>query len=229
MELRSLGPTAAETVARRLVATGELLDVDPAAALAHAVAARKMAPRIAAVREAVGLAAYHAGDWQQAIAELRAYHRMAGRQTHIAVVADCERALGKPERAIDTFRRTGRAEVGTAAWIELLIVASGARRDMGQAEASAAMLQIPELDGTGTEPWRVRLSYAYADALAGADRVDEARVWFDRTVTLDPSGETDAADRLLELDGILLEGDEEFEESPDESDGPENGPNGNRG
>ena len=39
------------------------------------------------------LAAYAAGDWTTAIAELRTYHRMTGRQTHLAELADCERAL----------------------------------------------------------------------------------------------------------------------------------------
>jgi tetratricopeptide (TPR) repeat protein len=184
-ELRSLGKTASESVARRLVATGELLDVEPREALAHALVARRQASRIAAVREAVGIAAYHAGEWQLAIAELRAYHRMAGRQTHIAVLADCERALGRPERAIDMFRHAERKELGLAEWIELLIVASGARRDMGQVDASVTMLQVPELQSTGREPWLLRLVYAYAEALLAAGREEEAATWFERTVALD--------------------------------------------
>ncbi|GAB3959067.1 hypothetical protein GCM10027614_77830 [Micromonospora vulcania] len=49
-------------MARHLVATGQLIDEDPAEALAHALAARRLASRISAVREAVGLAAYHAGS-----------------------------------------------------------------------------------------------------------------------------------------------------------------------
>ena len=82
-ELLSLTKAVAESVARHLVATGKLLDEEPAEALAHALAARRLASRIAVVREAVGLAAYHAGEWQTAIAELRTYHRMSGRQTHL--------------------------------------------------------------------------------------------------------------------------------------------------
>lgn len=206
-ELRSLGKTASESVARRLVAAGELLDVDPREALAHALVARRQASRIAAVREAVGIAAYHAGEWQLAIAELRAYHRMAGRQTHIAVLADCERALGRPERAIDMFRHADRKELDVAEWVELLIVASGARRDMGQIDASVTMLQVPELESAQREPWRLRLVYAYAEALLAAGREEEAATWFERTVALDADGETAAADRLLELQGIEIEGD----------------------
>src|SRR5262249_8549870 len=42
-ELRGMARSIADTVARRLVATGRLLDDDPETALAHAVAARRLA------------------------------------------------------------------------------------------------------------------------------------------------------------------------------------------
>ncbi|MFG2011560.1 tetratricopeptide repeat protein [Micromonospora sp. NPDC048868] len=209
----SLAKPVAETVARHLVATGQLIDEDPAEALAHALAARRLASRIAAVREAVGLAAYHAGEWQTAIAELRTYHRMSGLQSHLAVLADCERALGRPERAIDLFRGADREKLDQAVATELLIVAAGARGDLGQKDAAVAMLQVPELTSETAEPWTARLRYAYADALLAVGRRDEAREWFSRAADVDTEGETDAAERLLELDGVVIEGDEEDEES----------------
>ncbi|WP_446213972.1 tetratricopeptide repeat protein [Micromonospora sp. IBSANI012] len=206
----------AETVARHLVATGQLIDEDPAEALAHAMAARRLASRISAVREAVGLAAYHAGEWQTAIAELRTYHRMTGLQSHLAVLADCERALGRPERAIDLFRGADREKLDQAVAIELLIVAAGARGDLGQKDAAVAMLQVPELTTDSTDPWTARLRYAYADALLAVGRREEAREWFSRAADVDTDGETDAAERLLELDGVLIEGDEEDDEPAEE-------------
>ncbi|MFI7650843.1 Replicase polyprotein 1ab [Micromonospora sp. NPDC049460] len=209
----SLAKPVAETVARHLVATGQLIDEDPAKALAHALAARRLASRIAAVREAVGLAAYHAGEWQTAIAELRTYHRMTGLQSHLAVLADCERALGRAERAIDLFRGADREKLDQAVAIELLIVAAGARGDLGQKDAAVAMLQVPELTVEAAEPWTARLRYAYADALLAVGRREEAREWFSRAADVDTEGETDAAERLLELDGVVIEGDEEDEES----------------
>ena len=202
------------------MATGKLLDEEPAEALAHALAARRLASRIAVVREAVGLAAYHAGEWQTAIAELRTYHRMSGRQTHLAVLADCERALGRPERAIDLFRGADRDALDQATAIELLIVAAGARGDMGQTDAAAAMLQVRELTSESTEPWTARLRYAYADALLAAGRREEAREWFSRAADIDETGETDAAERVLELDGVVIEGDDEIEEESAEEDTP---------
>ncbi|WP_243706283.1 lipopolysaccharide assembly protein LapB [Micromonospora sp. KC721] len=206
----------AETVARHLVATGQLIDEDPAEALAHAMAARRLAARISAVREAVGLAAYHAGEWQTALAELRTYHRMTGLQSHLAVLADCERALGRPERAIDLFRGADRAKLDPAMGIELLIVAAGARGDLGQKEAAVAMLQVPELTADAAEPWTARLRYAYADALLAVGRREEAREWFSRAADVDADGQTDAAERLLELDGVVIEGDEDDDETAEE-------------
>ncbi|WP_239314145.1 Replicase polyprotein 1ab [Plantactinospora mayteni] len=214
----SLAKPVAETVARHLVATGALIDDDPNLALEHALAARRLAARIAAVREAVGLAAYRAGEWQTAIAELRTYHRMSGRQTHLAVLADCERALGRPERAIDLYRGADRESLDQSGAVELLIVAAGARADMGQGDAAVAMLQVRELTATPAEPWTARLRYAYADALLGVERREEAREWFARAAEVDEFGETDAAERLLELDGVVLEGDEDEDEDDDVTD-----------
>jgi len=207
-ELLSLARPVADSVARHLVAAGQLIDEDPEEAMAHALAARRLASRIAVVREAVGLAAYAAGEWQTAIAELRTYHRMSGKQTHLAVLADCERALGRPERAVDIFRAADKVALGSAEAIELLIVAAGARGDMGQKDAAVAMLQVRELAGEADEPWAARLRYAYADALLSVGRREEAREWFARSAEADPEGTTDAAERLLELDGVVMSGDE---------------------
>ncbi|MEU3457244.1 Replicase polyprotein 1ab [Micromonospora sp. NPDC006766] len=211
----SLAKPVAETVARHLVATGLLIDEHPAEALAHALAARRLAARIAAVREAVGLAAYHAGEWQTGIAELRTYHRMTGFQSHLAVLADCERALGRPERAVDLFRGADREKLDQPVAIELLIVAAGARGDLGQKDAAVAMLQVPELTTDSSEPWAARLRYAYADALLAVGRRAEAREWFSRAADVDAEGETDAAERLLELDGVVIEGDDEEDDDLD--------------
>jgi glycerol-1-phosphatase len=214
-ELRSLSRPAAESVARHLVAAGQLIDDDPEQALAHAIAARRQASRIAVVREAVGLAAYRAGDWQTAIAELRTYHRMSGLRTHLAVLADCERALGRPARAIDIYRSVEPGELPPAEMIELLIVAAGARGDLGQRDAAAAMLQVQELDSA--EPWVARLRYAYADALLAAGREAEAREWFARAAAADDDVETDAAERLLVLDGVVLDLAEPDQDEPAEA------------
>jgi hypothetical protein len=135
-DLRGLQKDTAERVARHLVAAGSLVDVDPELALAHARYARSRASRIAVVREAAGIAAYHAGEWSEALGELRAARRMGGGPGHLAVMADIERALGRPERALDLTRGPEAAELDRAERIELAIVAAGARRDLGELDAA---------------------------------------------------------------------------------------------
>jgi len=198
-DLLSLDKTNAGVVAQHLVMAGLLVDEDPARALAHARAARGRAGRVAVVREAAGIAAYHAGEWAEAISELRAARRMAGGPGLVAVLADCERALGRPERALELARSPeGRSLTGEDAE-ELRMVAAGARRDLGQFDAAVVLLQTPELDPTRMGTAAARLFYAYADALLAANRSDDALRWFLIAAGADEDGETDAEERAVAL------------------------------
>ena len=131
-DLRGLSKEGAAWVAGHLVAAGTLADDDPQTAWWHARAARARGGRIAVVRETVGLVAYRAGEWAEAIGELRAARRMGGGPGHLAVLADCERALGHPEKAIELARSEQAAELDDEARIELATVVAGARADLGQ-------------------------------------------------------------------------------------------------
>ncbi|TWF80229.1 hypothetical protein FHX44_116171 [Pseudonocardia hierapolitana] len=208
-DLRGLQRDTADAVARHLVAAGRLVDEDPQLALEHARFARARASRIAVVREAAGIAAYHAGEWAEALGELRAARRMGGGPGHLAVMADIERALGRPERALELSRGPEVRELGRAESIELAIVAAGARRDLGELDAAVVSLQIPELDPARREPWSARLFYAYADNLLAAGRDADALQWFVHAADVDEDGETDAAQRIAELTGESLP-EEEF-------------------
>jgi tetratricopeptide (TPR) repeat protein len=189
----------AEIIGRHLAAAGMLMDDDPELALQHARYARSKAARVALVREAVGLTAYYAGEWAEALSELRAARRMAGGPGHVAIMADCERALGRPERALEAVRESQLLDLPHDEAIELKIVEAGARRDLGQIDASVVTLQVPELDPNAGEPWTARLCYAYADNLAAAGRAEEAIRWFLNAAQADDDGETDAAERAIEL------------------------------
>ena len=197
--MSTLDKTTADTIARHLVAAGELLDEDPEAALEHARAARQRSGRIAAIREAVGIAAYRCGDWAQALAELRAARRMGAKSELLALIADCERGVGRPERAIELARSAeAQALTGDEA-DELRIVVSGARADLGQLEQALAVLASPPLDPTRSGQTAARLFYAYAEALLALDRNDEALQWFFHAASADVDGVTDAEDRISEL------------------------------
>jgi len=231
-ELRSLPKTLAEEVAKHLVMAARLLDEDPDDAYRHTQVARRLASRVAAVREAAGLAAYATGRFAEALTELRAARRMSGSDIHLPVLADCERGLGRPERALALAASPAARALDTAGRVELRIVAAGARRDLGQLDAAVLTMQGPELNAAAGGTWVARLRYAYADALLAAGRAAEAQTWFARAVAADATGETDAADRLAELEGTVfvdaeepLEEVAEFPESPD----PEAPPSAQRG
>ena len=216
-DLRGLQKDTANSVARHLVAAGMLVDDDPELALEHARFARTRASRIAVVREAAGITAYHAGEWAEALSELRAARRMGGGPGHLAVMADIERALGRPERALDLSRGPEVRELDRAESIELLIVAAGARRDLGELDAAVISLQVPELDPARRDPWSARLFYAHADNLLAAGRESDALEWFVHAANADSDGETDADLRIAELTGELLP-DEDIEFGPEEFD-----------
>lgn len=198
-ELTTLDRSTADAVARHLVAAGELLDEDPEAALAHARAARARSGRIAAVREAVGIAAYQCGDWAQALAELRAARRMGSRSPLLALIADCERGVGRPERAIELARSPEAAALTGDDADELRIVVAGARSDLGQHEQALAVLSTPTLDPSRTGQTAARLFYAYAETLLILGRNDEALQWFLHAARADVEGVTDAEERVTEL------------------------------
>ncbi len=198
-ELTTLDRVNAEMVAKHLVAAGDLLDEDPEAALAHARAARARSGRIAAVREAVGIAAYHCGDWAQALAELRAARRLGSKSVLLPLLADCERGVGRPERAIELARSPEAAHLVGDDADELRIVAAGARADLGQLDQALATLSIPPIDPARQGQTAARLCYAYADTLLALSREEEAVKWFLRAAAADVDGVTDAEDRVAEL------------------------------
>ncbi|MFC7343626.1 hypothetical protein [Saccharopolyspora griseoalba] len=186
-------------MAKHLVASGQLLESEPEKALEHARFARQKAARIASVREANGLTAYLAGEWNEALSELRAARRIGGGPGHLAIMADCERALGRPERAVELVRSEEALQLDKDDEVELRIVAAGARRDLDEIDASVVSLQIPELDPKRQDPWSARLFYAYADNLLAAGRDRDAFTWFVHAAHADDEEETDAPERLEEL------------------------------
>lgn len=200
-DLRSLSKDNAEQVGRHMVMAATLMQDDPQLALQHARAAKERAGRVAVVRETCGIAAYHAGEWKEALAELRAARRMSGGPGLMAVMADCERGLGHPEKAIEIARSEELSRLDAASMVELAIVVAGARQDMGQFDAAVAELERQDLNPNRHGVSASRLFYAYADALAAAGRTAEARQWFEHAADADEDELLDAADRLHELEG----------------------------
>ncbi|MER6052311.1 hypothetical protein ABT168_33550 [Streptomyces sp. NPDC001793] len=223
-ELQSLPKTLAEDVARNLVMVARLLDEDPEKAYGYARVALRLASRVAAVREAGGFAAYAVGKYPEALKEFRAARRMTGSAELWPLMADCERGLGRPEKALAMAGEPEVQRLDRAGQVEMRLVAAGARRDMGQADAAVVTLQSPELASNAVQPWTARLRYAYADALLAVGREGEARDWFAKALEADQAGTTDASDRLAELDGVQFT--DALVEDDDEAEGRDQGPDG---
>ncbi len=205
-------------MARRLLAASAA--DDPELGYQHAQEARRLAARVGIVRETAGIAAYRAGHWAEALAELRAARRLTGRTSYLPLMADSERALGRIDRALGVVAEGGRAHLDRETEVELRIVESGIRRDQGLADAAVVVLQLPELRERRTKPWSARLFYAYADALLDAGRTEQAREWFARAAAADHDEQTDAAERFDDLlDDFAfddLAADDEDDEDEDE-------------
>ena len=216
-ELRGLPKELAEIVAAHLIAAGQLLDDDPELAYAHAEAARRRAARLPIVREAAAETAYAAGHYDAALSELRAIRRMTGANDYLPMMADCERALGRPEAALKLAKEAKQVRLDPAQRVEMILVEAGARGDLGQsAEALRILAEAADQLNPPTAPpiALARLRYAYADVLLDRGASADARTWFQAAATLDPHGETDAQARLDELDGLVLNIDETDLEPP---------------
>lgn len=219
-ELRSLTPEHAEVVGAHLLMAGQLIDVDPELAYAHAEAARRRAARLPVTREATGETAYAAGHYDIALNEFRALRRMSGTTEYLPAMADCERALGRPQAALKLIREGLAAQPDVAQTVELRLVEAGVRVDVGQPEEALRLLRA-ELERTGARGpklSRARLRFAYADLLEAGGELELAERWFSSAAALDVDQATDATERAAALQGVTII----FDDSEDEAE-PESG------
>ncbi|APT92579.1 tetratricopeptide repeat protein [Corynebacterium phocae] len=198
-DLKSLSKENADATAKHMIMAAMWMEDDPQLALRHARAAKDRAGRVSVAREVNGIAAYRAGEWKEALAELRAARRISGGPGMLAVMADCERGMGRPEKAIELGRSDEARELSREGAIELAIVVAGARQDLGQDESALVTIERANPDKKERGMGATRLAYAYANAFAELGQVDKAREWFEHTVEIDEGGWTDAAQRLEEL------------------------------
>ena len=209
-QLRTLSKENADGVAKHLVMVAALLAAeDLEGALAHAETAVRRAGRVPAAREALGMVAYRMGDFARALGEFRTVKRLSGSNHLLPLMVDCERGLGRPERALDL---AASPEVGSLAIedkVELAIVVSGIRRDLGQLDAAAVALRIPAARLARRQPWAARLFYAQAEVELARGNEEGARDLFAQALEADTDLVTDAGERIAALDGVVLDWSEE--------------------
>ena len=159
---------------------------------------KHIALRSVPAREFLGLAYYRAGKWQEAARELAAFRRMSGSNEQNPVIADCYRAMGKPEKAIEICDEMDPRKVEPAAYYEGAIVAAGALADTGRVDEAIARLRALDLSPAEAEAHHVRVWYVLGDLLERQGRFTQAREWFEAVEAADPDA-TDASERSARL------------------------------
>lgn len=177
VQLKTLTAENAEMTARHLAMVSLLHDQDPELAHQHALAAARRAGRIAIVRETLGITAYQVGDYGLAIRELTTYRRLSGSNDQLPVMVDCERGLGRPQKALELGRSVDRNTLQPSVRVNLAIAMSGARLDLDETDLALAELEIPELDPTKVFEFSTNLFRAYANTLIIGNRESEAKRW----------------------------------------------------
>ena len=174
--LTTLSGPNRDIVARHLVMAGQLIDLDPEAAYQHAQAAVSRAGRVDVVREAAALTAYASGRYEEALREVRAVRRMRGDSSLRAVEADAERGLGHPEKAVEIIDATDASSLDLAEQVELVLVSSGARADLGQSDVGLVIVDdaLAALPSSVDDELRRRLMEVKAERLTELGRDDEA-------------------------------------------------------
>jgi hypothetical protein len=177
-ELKTLAKDNAEGVAQHLAMAARLIESDPTLAHAHAVSAARRAGRIGVVRETLAITAYATGDYALALRELRTHRRITGRDDQLPLMVDCERALGRPDKALELARSVPKSKLSVPVQVELAIAMSGARLDQGDAQAALQEVTIPQLDPTHVFSYSPDLFAAYATCLEDLGRDADAEIWW---------------------------------------------------
>jgi predicted Zn-dependent protease len=163
--------------------------------------AKDEAPRIAAVREAYGVALYLTEDFAGALTELQAYRRLTGKVDQNHLVADCLRALGRDlDRVVDAAQElladtTAPPDRRT----EAAIVWAAALADAGDIGAGRSVLRRVTRDA-GDAEHDLRARYLAADLAARDADPAEARTLLESIASVDAEY-LDVTDRLADLPG----------------------------
>ncbi len=217
-ELRGVPSDVAHIIEGHLVAAAEVLEEDPMLAHQHAQAALRRAARLPVLREVAAETAYAAGEYASALNDYRALRRMTGNDNLLPVMADCERALGRPQAALKLVREAEEGDrLSSSQRVELILVKAGAREDLGQDAEARRLLNGAIQSVQASDEAKARLHYAYAELLLASGDTAAAKKYFASSDALDASGLLDAADRLEELESGRKPGPEtDDEESVEE-------------
>ena len=120
--------------------------------------------RVAGVREAAGIVAYHTDRYEEALRELRTHRRISGSDDNLPLIADAERGRGRPQKALEIFSEASEEALGHDLYTELLMVAAGAHMDRGEVAEARALLETRNFAGNANGTL-VRLLSVYSDVI----------------------------------------------------------------
>ncbi|MGQ0678524.1 MAG: hypothetical protein ACT4OM_02505 [Actinomycetota bacterium] len=188
------GPKVAELISQALESFGEQ-NFERTAALA--AQAKLLAPRSICTIELLGLALYYLGRWKDALRELLTYRRLTASLEQNHLIADCYRALQRPDRALEVCSEVRREATELQVWTEIMLVAAGALSDQGDLPGALAMLRRADQGAATVEEHHLRLWYFTADLLQRSERRREAAALWQRIAAEDPDF-FDVQDRLVD-------------------------------
>ncbi|WEV76236.1 helicase [Bifidobacterium sp. ESL0800] len=172
--LRGLSKEHAENIGLHILAAYSLEADDPKAARDHAEWVAHQASRIDFSRETLAFIAYRQGDYKTALKEFRTAHRMNGYTDYLPFIADCERGLGNPKRAIEMAMSDDAKALTGESKAEMFLVYAGALGDLGLWDKAVDV--VSKLADTKGLPgaYRMRALQAEQYFLEEAGRGDEA-------------------------------------------------------
>ncbi|MBT1163905.1 hypothetical protein [Bifidobacterium felsineum] len=128
--LRGLSKEHAENIGLHILAAYALEEKDPELALEHAKWVARQASRIDFARETLAFVAYRQGNYKLALREFRTAYRMNGFQDYLPFIADCERGVGNPKKAVEIAQSEEGKQLHGAPKVEMFLVYAGALGDL---------------------------------------------------------------------------------------------------
>ena len=172
--LRGLSKEHAENIGLHILAAYTLEERDPELALEHAKWVAHQASRIDFARETLAFVAYRQGDYKLALREFRTAFRMNGFLDYLPFIADCERGMGEPKKAIETAMSDDAKYLRGESKAEMFLVYAGA---LGDLELWNKAIEIVHTLGRSkglAGEYRMRAVQAEQYFLEQAGRSDEA-------------------------------------------------------
>ncbi|MCI1983751.1 MAG: hypothetical protein LKJ47_03125 [Bifidobacteriaceae bacterium] len=174
LRLRSLSKEHAENIGLHMLAAYSLEEENPEQALEHAQWIAKQASRVDIARETLAFISYRAGDYKTALKEFRTARRMNGEIDYLPFIADSERGVGHPEKAIEIALSDDAKDLEGDSKAEMLLVFAGAYADLGKVEQAIKIVDTLGKSKGVSGGYRMRAIQAEQNFLDQAGRHDES-------------------------------------------------------